>query len=139
MFPRIVLAAVAASLFVLPGEAIAQPAEAGRAEIRAGDMVVLIDAANLKTGATVVADLPRGTEFQVFKIQGNWLGGSATVDGKKQNGWVEKGAGDEASFGRHRGRRLARLARTEPRRQVARRRAAQAVAEAGTEAALESR
>lgn len=88
MVPRIVLAA-AASLFVLRAETFAQPAEAGPREIQAGDTVVLTEGAALKTGATVVADLPQGTEFQVSKIQGHWLGGSATVEGKKQSGWVE--------------------------------------------------
>jgi outer membrane protein assembly factor BamB len=82
--------AVAASLFILPTQTIAQPAEAGKAEILAGDTAVLIEAAELKTGATVVADLPKGTEFEVSRIQGPWLGGSATIDGKRQSGWVER-------------------------------------------------
>jgi outer membrane protein assembly factor BamB len=89
MFPRIVLAA-AAALLVLRAETIAQSADAGEVVIQAGDTVVLTEAAKLKTGTTVVADLPKGTEFQVSKIQGNWLGGSATIDGNKHSGWVER-------------------------------------------------
>ena len=84
------LAVTAATLFVLPTQIIAQPAETGGAEIQAGDTVVLIEAAELKTGVNVVADLPKGTEFRVFSIRGPWLGGSATIDGKKRVGWVER-------------------------------------------------
>jgi outer membrane protein assembly factor BamB len=84
------LAVTTASLFVVPTETLAQPAEAGQAEIQAGDTVVLIEAAELKSGVNVVADLPKGTEFRVFSIQGPWLGGSATIDGKKRVGWVER-------------------------------------------------
>jgi outer membrane protein assembly factor BamB len=70
---------------------IAQGAEANRREIKPGDTLTLTDATELRAGEKVVAELPKGAEFQVTAIQGDWVGGSATVDGKKVMGWIRKG------------------------------------------------
>ena len=63
------------------------------------------------------------------KVTADWVGGSATVGGKKVTGWVQKsrvtGRNSKAATAE---RRLARLAGPQPRRQVARHRPAERVA-----------
>jgi outer membrane protein assembly factor BamB len=90
MFKRLLLV-VLATFLVLRAPGIARPAPAGAAEIGPGDTVVTIDSAALRLGEAVVAELPKGTEFRVLKVQGDWVGGSAIVNGKKAAGWVQKG------------------------------------------------
>jgi hypothetical protein len=59
--------------------------------IEPGDTVVVIaDEVKLKVGRDVRAVLPRGTHLLVTEIEGNWIGGQASVGGQKIMGWFQK-------------------------------------------------
>jgi len=69
----------------------AQGAGADPREIKPGDTVIVTDAAQLRAGQTVVAELPKGTELRATTIQGDWVGGAAKVGGRQVTGWVQRG------------------------------------------------
>lgn len=54
-----------------------------------GDQVAVTrDHANLMLGTTVVAAAPKGLEFKVTKVMGNWLGAVVTIEGTEFKGWI---------------------------------------------------
>lgn len=57
--------------------------------INANDMVVVNhDHARLMLGRNLVAELPKGTEFKVTRIQSGWLGAVVSVNGQEHKGWI---------------------------------------------------
>ncbi len=61
--------------------------------IKPGDTVVVVqDKAQFKLGAKVLAELAKGTEFRVTSVEGEWIGGVITLDGKQEKGWVRRNA-----------------------------------------------
>ena len=51
-------------------------------------MVVALDRTELRVGDEVRALLPRGSEFTITGVSGQWAGGYVVVNGEKRTGWV---------------------------------------------------
>jgi hypothetical protein len=64
--------------------------QAGLSELRVGDIVFALDRCVLQNGATTVANLPKGAQLRVVRLNGDWVGCSALVDGKEVGGWIRE-------------------------------------------------
>ncbi len=82
--------AVLGSFLVLQVAPVAQSAGDNAPAVKPGDTVVVSDVSKLWIGDKPVAELSKGAEFKVSKVQGDFVGGSAIVNGKKVSGWLEK-------------------------------------------------
>jgi hypothetical protein len=68
-----------------------KPAENQDDEIYPGDTVVVVkDGVELGVRDKAAAVLNVGAKIQVTEIRDNWIGGVATVDGKRHTGWVNR-------------------------------------------------
>ena len=59
-------------------------------DIKLGDMVLTLESSAMKLGEQVLADVPKGTQFDVNGISGEWVHVRGVVGGRKQEGWLEK-------------------------------------------------
>ncbi len=85
----VLLIVLLSCLSAVAGESIA-PATRPTQELKVGDMVVIIrDGTLLKIGTSVIAELKKGTSLRVTGINGNWVGGTVEIDGKKATGWLK--------------------------------------------------
>ena len=58
-------------------------------EFKTGDRgVVTGNSAKLMVGSDVLGSIPKGTEFTLTRVQGQWLGASIEIDGRRVSGWV---------------------------------------------------
>jgi hypothetical protein len=56
---------------------------------KTGEAVVVSKATSkLKVGNRVIANLPKGTRFNVVAVQGGWIGANVEQNGKKVSGWL---------------------------------------------------
>lgn len=59
-------------------------------DIKQGDTVVVLADTRLRLGQQVLAEVPKGTQLKVQGISGDWVDVAMVVDGREQEGWVER-------------------------------------------------
>ena len=64
---------------------------AGPPESQIGDIVVALDRCVLQDGPRTVAELAKGAQLRVVRLNGDWVGCSVVVNGKEEGGWINKG------------------------------------------------
>ncbi len=89
IFVAVTIALPVVSLLDTQARALQEPGCGGTFE--PGDTVfVIMDASAMKLGQKTRKLLSRSTKLQVIEVKGDWIGGTAEVDGETVRGWVHR-------------------------------------------------